>query len=53
MDKLKLDSFLALARDLGVRGFAQQEGTVFIKTESESIYENKDVSSNRYSGLIS
>ena len=38
VDKMRLDSFLALARDLGVRGFAQQDGNVTTQTESESIY---------------
>ena len=40
VDRIRLDSFLALARDLGVRGFAQQDGTVITQTESESIYKD-------------
>ena len=39
VERIRLDSFLALARDLGVRGFAQQDGTVITQTDSESIYK--------------
>ena len=40
--KLRLDSFLALARDLGVRGFAQKYGAGITQTESEVICEELD-----------
>ena len=39
VNKVRLDSFLALARDLGVRGLAQHDGTGVTQTEPEPIYE--------------
>ena len=43
VSKLRLDSFLALARDLGVRGFAQQDGNGITHTEFDTIYEDAPI----------
>ena len=40
VSKLGLDSFLALARDLGVRGFAQQDGNGITQTEFDTIHDD-------------